>query len=260
MTDSADRTVPLSDGGAIPAIGFGTWQLTGDDAYRAVRRALDVGYRHIDTATVYGNEQVLGRAIADSGVPRDELFVTTKLAPEHVDRAARVIDESLRALRLDQVDLWLVHWPPGGAARPDVWRDVIAARDAGKAVAIGVSNYSPAQIDELVDATGVAPVLNQIPFSPPDYDQKLVDEHAARGVVLESYSTFKRSNLDEPVLREIADAHGVDVTQVILRWHVDHGFVAIPKSADDARIARNFDVWGFSLTDEELARIDALGR
>lgn len=252
-------TVTLRPGVDIPLLGLGTWQAESGEAYDAVRTALDLGYRHIDTARAYGNEEEVGRAVADSGIDRSEIFVTTKLPPDDADDAPRIIDESLAKLGFDHVDLWLVHWPPNKEARPDVWENVIAAQQAGKARAIGVSNYSPEQIDELIAATGVAPAINQIPWSPADYDADLVAAHRERDVVLEGYSPFKRTDLDDQVLAEVAQAHGVTPTQVVLRWHLDTGVVVIPKSVTPDRIAANLDVTGFSLTDDEIAKVSALG-
>jgi 2,5-diketo-D-gluconate reductase A len=256
----ASPTVPLGDGVDIPLVGLGTWQASGRAAYDAVRTALDVGYRHVDTATMYRNEADVGRAIRESGVPRDEVFVTTKLPSERADRPRETLDASLRDLGLDRVDLWLIHWPPGDRARPDVWEAFVAARDDGLARAIGVSNYSPRQIDELVRATDVMPALNQIRWSPALYDDETVQAHAERGVVLEGYSPFRAMRMRDRVLGGIATRHGVTPYQVVLRWHLEHGIVVIPKSADPARIAANFDVFGFALDADEVARIDALGQ
>ncbi|HEY2949933.1 MAG TPA: aldo/keto reductase, partial [Micromonosporaceae bacterium] len=166
MTEVNERTVMLPGDFRMPLVGFGTWQVTGARGFRAIREALDVGYRHLDTATMYGNEAILGRAIRDSGVPREDLFITTKLPPSRAGRERATLDESLRALDTSYVDLWLIHWPPGGRARPEAWRQLLAARDAGLARNAGVSNYSIRQIDELVAATGEAPAVNQIPWSP----------------------------------------------------------------------------------------------
>jgi 2,5-diketo-D-gluconate reductase A len=251
-----DLHVPLSGGARMPLIGFGTWQLSGDACYDAVRRALDVGYRHLDTATVYGNEAKVGRALRDSGVPREQVFVTTKCPGDSTDPDG-TLDASLEALGIDAVDLWLVHWPEDGV-RLDLWRSLVAARDAGRTRAIGVSNYSVAQLDEVTAASGVAPQVNQIPWAPPLHDPAVLAGHRERGVVLEGYSPFKKSDLDDPVLRGIAEAHGVATTQVILRWHLEHEIVVIPKSGDPERIAANLAVTGFSLTPDEVARIDAL--
>ncbi len=251
--------VELFDGVSIPLIGFGTWQLDGDDAYNGVRAALDIGYRHIDTATMYGNEDRIGAAVRDSGLGREDVFITTKLPPGRVGREAQTIDASLRALGVDFVDLWLVHWPPNGEARPDTWKAFIQALEQGKTRAIGVSNYSIAQIDELVAATGRAPALNQIPWNPFVFNEREVAELQNRQVVLEGYSPLKRSNLGNRVLQEIAAAHGKTAAQVILRWHVEHGFVVIPRSRRRERIEENFAIFDFELTPEELRRLDALG-
>jgi diketogulonate reductase-like aldo/keto reductase len=251
-------TVSVGDGQRMPLLGFGTWQLPGKQAYEPVRVALETGYRHVDTATMYRNESEVGRALRDSGVPRGEVFVTTKLPAERAGRERETIETSLTALGVEQLDLWLVHWPPNGTARPETWREFVAARDEGLTRAIGVSNYSIAQIDELTRATGVSPAVNQIPYSPALHDPELLAEHRERGVVLEGYSPFRRSDLRDPVLTEVAAAHGVTPTQVILRWHLQHEIVVIPKSATPDRIRENFDVYGFELTDEEMSRIDAV--
>ncbi|MBK5248419.1 MAG: aldo/keto reductase [Actinomycetales bacterium] len=252
-------TLSLTPDVSIPLLGFGTWLAEGDAAYRSVSEALSVGYRHIDTATAYGNEKQVGRAIAESGVDRFDLFVTTKLPPDVADHADETLAASLDKLGLDHLDLWLVHWPPNGEARPDVWERFIAARDGGRTRAIGVSNYSPDQIDVLTKDTGVTPAIDQIPWSPADYDPVLVAALTDRGVALEGYSPFKRTNLGDPVLAAIAAEHEATPAQVVLRWHLQHSFVAIPKSETPERIAANFAV-GFELTDTEMKQVDGLGR
>lgn len=244
----------------IPLLGLGTWQAEGDDCYRAVRHALQVGYRHVDTATGYGNEDQVGRALAESGLARDDVFLTTKLPPDRAGRERETLEESLRLLGTDHLDLWLVHWPPNREATPETWQAFRDLRDEGLVRAIGVSNYSIAQIDELVAATGEAPAINQIPWSPADFDRELVAEHTRREVALEGYSPFKRTDADDPVLTEVAAAHGVTVQQVVLAWHLRHRVVVIPKSTDPGRIEANIDVLGLHLSDEDVARIDALGR
>ena len=251
--------VLLSEGVSIPLIGFGTWQLDGDDAYNGVRAALDIGYRLIDTATAYGNENRVGAAVRDSGLGRQDVFITTKCPPGNAGREAQTLDTSLSALGVDFIDLWLIHWPPHGEARPDMWKAFVGALEQGKTRAIGVSNYSIAQIDELVTATGRAPALNQIPWNPFVFNEREVSELRDRHVVLEGYSPLKRSDLGNPVLTEIAAAHGKTAAQVILRWHVEHGFVVIPRSRRRERIEENFAVFDFELTPEELRRLDALG-
>ena len=259
-TRTSQETVQLADGGSIPLIGFGTWQLTGKDAYNGVRAALETGYRHIDTATMYRNEDRVGAAVRDSGVGRENVFITTKLPPGKAGREPRTLDESLNALGVDFVDLWLVHWPPNGRARLDTWKAFVQALERGKARAIGVSNYSIAQIDELIGDTGRAPALNQIPWNPFHYDQREVTELHDRHVVLEGYSPLKNSDLRHPVVTEVAGAHGKTPAQVILRWHVEHGFVVIPRSKRRERIEENFAIFDFELTPDELRQLDHLGR
>ena len=256
MTASASPSVSLTGGGRMPLIGFGTWQLRGRECYDAVRTALDVGYRHLDTATIYRNEAEVGRALRDSGVPRDEVFVTTKHPGDRGDPEV-TLAASLRALGVDAVDLWLVHWPQGDA-RADLWHTFVDARESGRARSIGVSNYSLDQIDSLTAASGVAPQVNQIPWAPALHDPDVLAGHRERGIVVEGYSPFKRSDLGDPVLAEVAEAHGVSPAQVVLRWHLEHEIVVIPKSATPERIAANVAITGFSLTADEVARLDAL--
>jgi 2,5-diketo-D-gluconate reductase A len=249
----------LADGNEIPLLGLGVWQVRdGRTCEDAVRWALEAGYRHIDTATMYGNESEVGRALRDSGVPRDEVFVTTKLPPERAGRASATLDASLAALGVDAVDLWLIHWPPRRGS-VGLWEQFIAAHADGRARAIGVSNYGVGEIDELITATGTKPAVNQIRFGPALYDPKLVAAHAERGVVVEGYSPFKTTDLHDPVLTRIAAAHGVDPARVVLRWHIQHEIVVIPKSKTPERIATNAAVDGFTLTDAEMAEVDALG-
>ena len=253
------RTVSLVTGAEMPLLGLGTWQLTGSTAREAVLAALDAGYRHLDTATMYGNEREIAAALRESGLPREEIFLTTKLPPQQAGRERRTLEASLAALGLDAVDLWLIHWPPGGAGVP-VWRAFLDLQAEGLTRAVGVSNYSPAQIDELVRETGVAPAVNQIEWSPFLFDEARLAHSRAQGVVLEGYSPFKSARLDAPVLVEIAARHGKTPAQVIVRWHVEHGVVVIPKSARQERIVANADVWDFSLGADDVAALDALGR
>jgi 2,5-diketo-D-gluconate reductase A len=251
-------TVSLRAGGALPLVGLGTWQMTGSECHRAVRYALEVGYRHIDTATIYRNERDVGRAVRDSGVPRDEVFVTTKLPPRDAGRERRTLEASLKALGMDYVDLWLIHWPPSSGSGREIWKQLLALRDEGLARAVGVSNYATAQLDDLVRATGEHPQVNQIRWGPTLHDPGELENHRRRGVVLEGYSPFKSTNLRHPVLAYVAGRHGVTPAQIVLRWHVEHGVVVIPKSATPERIAANFDVFGFSLDEEDTRRIDGL--
>ena len=204
-----EPTVPLGPGNAMPLLGLGTWQMRGSECRRAVRYAIDVGYRHLDTATMYRNEGDIGRAIGESGIAREELFITTKVAPNDAGRERRTLESSLRALGTDYVNLWLVHWPPGGRAGARTWQELVTLRDEGKARAVGVSNYGVAQIDELARSSGATPQVNQIRWGPSLYDAAMVAEHRRRGVVLEGYSPFKSTDLRHPVLVEIADDHAV---------------------------------------------------
>jgi diketogulonate reductase-like aldo/keto reductase len=250
--------VDLGRGVAMPMVGFGTWQIQGQQAYQAVQHALQVGYRHIDTATMYRNEAEVGRAIAGSGLDRSEVFITTKLQPGNAGRARATIAESLRALGTDYVDLWLVHWPPRRQASPRLWREFLAICGEGLCRAVGVSNYSVAEIDDLIEATGERPAVNQIPWSLSRYDPVLLAAHAQRGVAVEGYSSLKGTRLRDPVLAEIAKSHGVTPAQVVLRWQLELGIIVIPKSVRPERIESNLDLFGFSLTAEEMARLNHL--
>ena len=259
MTDAPQvpaDAAPLPSGAAMPLLGFGTWRLSGPAAVHATSEALSAGYRHIDTATMYGNERQIGRALADHG--GDGVFVTTKLPPDRAGRERETIEQSLEQLGVDAVDLWLVHWPVRGAG-VQVWEQLVAARDDGLVRDIGVSNHSPEQVDELERATGVRPAVNQVPWSPRRFDRSLLDAHRERGVVLEGYSGLKDGVLDDPAVRAVADRVGRAPAQVVVRWHLEHGVVVIPKSADPARIRSNADVGGWHLEPDDVAAIDALG-
>ncbi|MFG2005509.1 aldo/keto reductase [Spirillospora sp. NPDC048911] len=245
---------------ALPLIGFGTWQLRGDIAYESVRAALEVGYRHVDTATLYQNESEVGRAVRDSGVDREQVFITTKLRPQDARRARRTLESSLRLLDTGYVDLWLIHWPTGRDELVSTWQELLAAKDAGLVRTVGVSNYSPALIDLLTKATGQQPAVNQIPWSPGRHDPALLDEHRRRGVVIEGYSGLKNTDLRHPVLNEIAERHAVTPAQVVLRWQLEHDIVILPRSSRRERIAANFDLEHFALTAEDVTAIDALAR
>ena len=257
--DLPDDTVSLEHGTAMPLLGFGTWQIKGEDAVRATSAALEAGYRHLDTATVYGNEGEVGRALAESGVARDEVFVTTKCPGNAVGQERAKLEQSLELLRSDHVDLWLIHWPAEGTGNVDLWRALVRAQEEGLAREIGVSNFDAAQLDELAEATGVKPAVNQIEWSPLLFDAATLAEHRERHVVLEGYSALRGGTLDHPVIVEVADRLGRTPAQVIIRWHLQHGIVVIPKSVNPERIRSNADVGGFELTDEDMARLDDLG-
>jgi 2,5-diketo-D-gluconate reductase A len=253
----ANTTVVLASGTKMPILGLGTWQARGRSAAAAVLRALEVGYRHVDTATMYGNEREVGQAVAESGVPREEIFVTTKLPQGRAGRERETLDESLDALGFEYVDLWLIHWPPGGEARPDVWEQLLELQAEGLAREVGVSNYSVRQIDELERATNRLPAVNQIEWSPARFNRDVLEAHRSRGVQLEGYSPFKSMNIRDRRLVEIARELGVTPAQVVLRWHVEHQIVAIPKSTNADRIAENAEIFGFELPESAVEQLDA---
>ncbi|GIF71711.1 aldo/keto reductase [Asanoa siamensis] len=251
------REIQTADGVAMPMIGLGTAGLHGAGGGRAVLAALETGYRLVDTATAYGNEREVGQALRASGV---SAFLTTKLRPEDAGREPAVLAASLHALGVERLDLWLIHWPVAGGAGVPSWEAMLRARAEGLVRAVGVSNYAPAQIDELVAATGVAPAVNQIPWSPSLHSPALLAEFRARGVVVEGYSPLRRTALDHPALRSVAAARGVPVSEVVIAWHLAHDVVAIPRSADPERQRSNLAAADLVLSPDEVAAIDALGR
>ena len=263
MTDALqlpDDTVTLTNGARMPLLGFGTWQIKGEDAVRATAAALEAGYRHLDTATVYGNEGEVGKALADSGVRRDEVFVTTKCPPARAGQEIETLRQSLEMLQTDHVDLWLIHWPGEGSVNVDMWQAFVEARELGLTREIGVSNFDAALIDEVTDATGVRPAVNQIEWSPLLFDGAALAEHRERGVAVEGYSALRGGTLEHPTIVGIAERIGRTPAQVIIRWHLQHQVVVIPKSVNEDRIRSNADVDGFALSDDDMAAIDALGR
>jgi 2,5-diketo-D-gluconate reductase A len=258
--DYTEPAAALTSGGRMPLLGLGTWAVSNSDAPRVVADALQTGYRHIDTATAYRNESGIGKALAAAAMPRESVFLTTKMPPDRAGRERRTLEESLAKLGVDYVDLWLVHWPPNGRAAPRVWEQFVKVQRDGLAKGIGVSNYSIAQIDELINATGVAPQVNQIRWGPPLYDVNVASGLQQRQIVLEGYSPFKVSNLNDPTLVSIASEHDATTAQVIVAWHIAHGFVVIPKSSRRERIMANAAGVRIQLTTEELAAIDGLSR
>ncbi len=263
MSDHAaqlpQETVTLTAGSRMPLLGFGTWQVKGQDAVDAVSTALDAGYRHLDTATVYGNEAEVGRALADSGVDRADVFLTTKCPPHLAGEELDTLRRSLEMLQTDHVDLWLIHWPGEGSVNTDMWQAFVEAREQGLAREIGVSNFDTALVDEVTKATGAAPAVNQVEWSPLLFDATTLSEHRERDVVLEGYSALRGGTLEHPTVVDIADRVGRTPAQVIIRWHLQHGVVVIPKSVHTERIRSNADVAGFGLSDEDMAALDALG-
>jgi len=262
MTDAAPIPVDsrtLAEGAQMPLLGFGTWQIKGDDAVRSVGVALEAGYRHLDTATVYRNEREVGRGLAESGVPRDEVFVTTKCPPTKAGQGLETLRESLELLGTDHVDLWLIHWSGEGSQNVDLWGELVQAREAGLTREIGVSNFDARLLDEVTEASGVRPAVNQIEWSPLLYDASVVAEHAERDIVLEGYSALRGGTLTDATIGGIASRLGRTPAQVIIRWHLQHGFVVIPKSVNPDRIRSNAEVTDFELTDDDMTTLDALG-
>jgi 2,5-diketo-D-gluconate reductase A len=261
MTLAPTRT--LLDGHEMPVLGLGTGPFDDSEAAATVARALTMGYRLLDTAARYGNEIGVGRGIAASGVPREEVFVTTKLrgSQQGYEAALAAFEESRRRLGLEYVDLYLIHWPlPRLDLYVESWQAMIHLRDEGLIRSIGVSNFTPAHIDRLAAETSELPVVDQIELHPDFAQPALVDELAERGVVAESWSPLGRKTdiLQSPELARIAAAHGRSVGQIVLRWHVERGTIPIPKSADPGRLADNLDVFDFALSDEDLRAIAAL--
>jgi len=255
--------VTLNDGNTIPQIGFGVFQVPEEETYNAVTAALQAGYRSIDTAKAYGNEEGVGKAIADSGIAREELFVTTKLwNDDHGhDEALKAFDTSLSKLGLDYLDLYLIHWPvPAQDRYVDSYKAFEQLRSEGRVRSIGVSNFTEAHLQRLLAETSVVPVLNQVELHPNFTQKELRAFHAEHNIVTEAWSPLAQGDLlDNAKLGTIAQAHGKTPAQVVLRWHMQLGNVAIPKSVTPERIAANIDVFDFELTGDEMVTIDTLG-
>ncbi|WP_077489957.1 aldo/keto reductase [Sinomonas mesophila] len=255
--------IPLASGNSIPQIGLGTWPLDDAGAADVVSLAFGLGYRHVDTAENYGNEAGVGEGIRRSGVPREEAFVATKFNRRwhSVDGVRSAWENSVRRLGLEYLDLFLVHWPnPDQDTYVQAWEGLITLREEGKVRSIGVSNFTPAHLDRIIDATGVAPDVDQIQLSPYWVQAGPRAAHRERGIVTEAYTPIGRGTdlLAAPAVVAAAEAHGVTPAQAVLRWHTQQGLVAIPKSSDPRRLAQNLDVFGFDLTEAEIAAIDAL--
>lgn len=253
-------SIALNDGNSIPQVGFGTWPLRGEDAAAAVSAAIGVGYRHLDTARKYGNEDGVGEGIRRAGVDRAELFVTTKFDGEFQggDRAIAGLRGSLALLGTDYVDLLLIHWPlPARGEFVSTWRTFEKLQAEGFARSIGVSNFKPAHLEALLAETDVVPAVNQIQLSPVIQRREYRAWDEAHGIVTESWSPIK-GVLGEAVVEEVAEKHGRTPAQVVLRWHVQNGLVVIPKSADPERMAQNLAIFDFELDHGDLAKLDTL--
>ncbi|MFD8555671.1 aldo/keto reductase [Streptosporangium canum] len=256
--------ITLNNGVSMPQLGFGVFQVPEDETARAVTGALEAGYRSIDTAAIYGNERGVGQALAASGLPREELFVTTKVwnGDQGYDSTLAAFDASLAKLGLDHLDLYLIHWPaPARDLYGETWKAMEKLLSDGRVRAIGVSNFQPAHLTRLIDTGGIVPAVNQIELHPALQQAGLRDFHARHGIVTEAWSPLAQGAvLKDPVIVEIAERHGKTPAQAVLRWHVQLGNVVIPKSVTPARIKENIDVFDFSLTDgdmEAIARLDA---
>ena len=257
--DSPTAVHELSDGNRIPRLGLGVWQVPdGPETVNAVRWALEVGYRHIDTAQAYGNEASVARGIRESGVPREEIFITTKFYPGTRDPVAEA-ENSLRRLEVDHVDLYIIHWPAGGPTW--AWPGMEAAQERGYARSIGVSNFSAQELDDVMAVAFTPPVVNQVQFSPFEYRRGLLASSQAHGIALEAYSPLGTGRyLETPAVAEIAARLGRTPAQVLLRWGLDRAAVVIPKSSHRERIEENAAVFDFELSADDMAALDALDR
>ncbi|MCG8923404.1 aldo/keto reductase [Lentzea sp. CC55] len=249
----------------MPQLGFGVWQVPDAEATPAVAEALEAGYRSIDTAAAYGNEAGTGQAIAESGLARDDVFVTTKLwnSAQGYDSTLRAFDDSMRKLGLDVLDLYLIHWPaPARDLYVDTWKAFVELREQGRIRAIGVSNFQPEHLRRLIDETGVTPAVNQIELHPYLQQAELRAFNAEHGIQTEAWSPLGQGGelLSDPVVQKIALAHGKSAAQVVLRWHLQIGNVVIPKSVTPSRIRENIDVFDFELPEAELEALSTLDR
>ncbi len=257
-TVTADgRARVLADGNEIPLLGLGVWQIPdGPECENAVRAALELGYRHVDTAQAYGNERSVGRALGDSGVPRDDVFVTTKFYPGSQDPEAEA-ERSLERLGVDYLDLYIIHWPQGGPTW--AWEGMQRAQARGYARSIGISNFSLAQVDEVLGVADTPPAVNQVQFNPFAYRRALLEGCEERGIAVEAYSPLGTGrHLGDERVAEIAERVGRTPAQVLVRWCLQRDLIVLPKSSHRERIAENAEVFDFTLSDEDVAALDAL--
>jgi 2,5-diketo-D-gluconate reductase A len=263
-TPTTIPTVQLNDGEQIPQLGFGVFQVPPAETVETVTRALQIGYRHVDTAKAYNSEAEVGQAIHAAGLSREDVYLTTKcFNDDHgFDQAKRALHASLERLETTHVDLYLIHWPvPAHDKYVETWKALVELQQEGLTRSIGVSNFQPAHLERIIAQTGVTPAVNQVELHPYFQQVGLRREHADLGIVTEAWSPLAQGLvLDDPAIVAVAEEHGVTAGQVVLRWHLQLGHVVFPKSVTPERIAQNLDVFGFTLTDAEMASIDALDR
>ncbi len=252
-------TVTLNTGASIPQIGFGTWKLSqGAECENAVRLALEAGYRLIDTATYYDNEVSVGRAVRESGIPREEIFVTTKLWPTDFLNPRKAFEKSLRDLNLDHINLYLIHWPVPAMPK-SVWQALEKIYDEKLASAVGVSNYGIGDIEQLLEYAHIPPAVNQIKFSPFDFAEETLNCCKKHGIIVEAYSPLTRgASLDDSFVEKIAEKHGKSSAQIMLRWCIEHGTIPLPKSSHTKRIHENIDIFDFNLDEGDMRALDDL--
>lgn len=256
--------IKLHDGTIMPQLGLGVWKAGNEEVVNAIHKALEVGYRSIDTAAAYKNEEGVGKALKSAGVPREEIFVTTKLWNDDQQRPHEALQESLEKLQLDYVDLYLMHWPvPAIDHYVEAWQGMIELQKQGLAKSIGVCNFQVSHLQRIIDETGVKPVINQIELHPLLQQRQLNAWNATHKIQTESWSPLAQGGqgvFDQKIIRELADKYGKTPAQIVIRWHLDSGLVVIPKSVTPARIVENFNVWDFRLDKDELGEIAKLDK
>ena len=266
MPDMTVPSIALNNGTSIPQLGFGVFQVPPEQTAEVTATALEVGYRHIDTAEMYGNEAGVGEAIRSSGVAREELYITSKLNNgfHRPDDARRAFDETLQKLGLDRIDLFLIHWPLPTQYDGDyvsTWKTLASFVEDGRAASVGVSNFQPAHLDRIVEETGVLPVVNQIEVHPYFTNEDARAASHRHQVAVEAWSPIAQGGvLGDPVINQIAEAHGKTSAQVTLRWHIERGDIVFPKSMREERMRENFEIFDFSLTPDEVAAISGLDK
>ena len=257
-------SITLNDGNSIPQLGLGVWQVSNEEVVAPVRAAIEAGYRLIDTAQGYHNEEGVGRAVRESGIPREQLFITSKLrnGAHAYDEAIAAFRQSLQRLGFEYLDLFLIHWPvPGRELYPEAWKAFVQLQKDGLVRSIGVSNFLPEHLERIIGDTGVVPAVNQIELHPAYQQSAVRDFHKQRGIAIESYSPLgSGAVLDNPTIAEIARRHGKEPAQAIIRWHLQQGFVVIPKSTHEERIRENLDVFVFELSDDDMEDFAVMDR